>query len=236
MTKNMKKKAVVLLSGGLDSATTLVIAKEQGFELYAMTFSYGQRHEIEISKAEKIADSAGVVEHRIIEIDLGKLGGSALTDHNIDVPKDREGLDNTEQNVPITYVPARNLIFLSYATAWAEVIGAFDIFIGVNAMDYSGYPDCRGEFISAFQDTANLATAVTVGGEEKFVIHTPVIEMTKRQIILRGTQLGVDYSLTHSCYDPDETGVSCGHCDSCILRLKGFEQAGLKDPVEYTNK
>ena len=234
MDKNMKKKAVVLVSGGLDSATTLAIAGDQCFELYAMTFKYGQRHSVEIEKAKKIADSMGVAEHRVVDIDLRQFGGSALTD-DIDVPKDREGLDDIEQNIPITYVPGRNLIFLSYAIAWAEVLSAFDIFIGVNAMDYSGYPDCRGEFISAFQDTANLATAATVQGDEKFLIHTPVIEMTKRQIILRGMQLGVDFSLTHSCYDPDETGVPCGHCDSCILRLKGFEQAGLKDPVEYAN-
>ncbi len=229
---NTKQRALVLLSGGLDSATTLAIAENKGFECYAMTFGYGQRHKIEIEHARKIADSMGVIEHKIITIDLAAIGGSALTDQNIPVPKDREFKQNNSHDIPITYVPARNLIFLSYATAWAEVLGLFDIFIGVNAMDYSGYPDCRGEFISAFQDTANLATAATVECKGKFTIWTPIIEMTKAQIILQGTKLGVDYSLTHSCYDPIGS-KACGKCDSCKLRLKGFEQANLEDPIEY---
>lgn len=226
------KKAVVLLSGGLDSATTLAIAKEKGFQCYGLTFSYGQRHKLEIDHAKKVAKSIGVAEHKIIDIDLKQFGSSALTDDNIDVPKNRHGLEMPEQNIPITYVPARNLIFLSYAAAWAEVLGAFGIFIGVNAMDYSGYPDCRGEFITSFQQTVNLATAASVEGKGKFTIWTPIIEMTKAQIILRGTQLGVDYSLTHSCYDPVD-GKACGQCDSCRIRLKGFYDAKLKDLVEY---
>ena len=226
------KKAVVLLSGGLDSATALAIAKKEGFQLFALTCLYGQRHQQEVESARKIADFQGISEHRCINIDLGNLGGSALTDTNIEVPKDRPDLDNLQQ-IPSTYVPARNTIFLSFALAWAEVIGAFDIFIGVNTTDYSGYPDCRGEFITAFEKLANLATAAAVEKKGKYKIHTPIINMTKAQIILEGTKLGVDYSLTHSCYDPDQRGSSCGRCDSCRLRLKGFEQAGLKDPIEY---
>lgn len=227
-----KRKAVILLSGGLDSATTLAIAKDAGFECYGVTFRYGQRHSIEIEKSEAVAKSCEVAEHRIIDIDLKQLGGSALTDMSIDVPKDRDDVGNTGQKIPITYVPARNLVFLSYAVAWAEVIGAFDIFIGVNSTDYSGYPDCRGEFITAFQNTANLATAVAVEGEGKFSIHTPIINMTKAEIIAKGTKLGVDYGLTHSCYDPVGE-LPCGKCDSCRLRLKGFEEAGQVDPCEY---
>ncbi len=227
---SQKNKAVVLLSGGLDSATTLAIASEAGFACYAMTFRYGQRHEVEIDAARRVAAAFGVLEHRIIDIDLRQFGGSALTDSAIEVPKDRDGIG---AGIPITYVPARNLIFLSYATAWAEVLGAFDIFIGVNATDYSGYPDCRGEFIESFQQTANLATAATTQGKGRFTIHTPIIEMTKAQIIQKGTQLGLDYSLTHSCYDPDETGKPCGRCDSCKLRLKGFAEANLTDPLQY---
>ena len=226
------KKAVVLLSGGLDSATTLAIARSEGFRLFALTFRYGQRHQREIEAAEKAADSLGAIEHRCIDVDLAGFGGSALTDLNIDVPKDRADLGNPDQ-VPPTYVPARNTIFLSYALAWAEVLGAFDIFIGVNQTDYSGYPDCRAEFIAAFEKTANLATAAAVEGKGRYHIHTPIIDMTKAQIILTGTKLGVDYSLTHSCYDPGEQGRSCGRCDSCRLRLKGFAEAGLKDPIEY---
>ena len=230
------KKAVILLSGGLDSATTLAIARSQGFECCALTFRYGQRHKREIEAAKKIANSLGAVEHRIpikvIEIDLAQFGGSALTDSTIEVPKDRADLDNHNQ-IPPTYVPARNTIFLSYALAWAEVLRAFDIFIGVNATDYSGYPDCRGEFIAAFEKTANLATAAAVQRKGRYHIHTPIINMTKAEIILTGTELGVDYSLTHSCYDPDQQGRSCGRCDSCRLRLKGFAEAGLKDPIEY---
>lgn len=227
-----KQKAVVLLSGGLDSATTLAIAKSKGFECYAMTFGYGQRHSVEIAHSIKVASSMGVIEHRIVNIDLGTFGGSALTDESIDVPKERKFNNSDQQDIPVTYVPARNLIFLSYAVAWAEVLGIFDIFIGVNAMDYSGYPDCRGEFITAFQNTANLATAAAVEGSGKFTVWTPIIEMTKRQIILQGTKLGVDYSLTHSCYDPVD-GKACGRCDSCVLRLKGFMEAGIEDPADY---
>jgi len=226
------KKAVVLLSGGLDSATTLAVARSDGFQCYALTFTYGQRHEREIEAAKKVAESLSAAEHRIIKIDLAAFGGSALTDSAIDVPKDRANLTGSSQ-IPVTYVPARNTIFLSYALAWAEVLGAFDIYIGVNSTDYSGYPDCRAEFIDAFEKTANLATAAVVEGKSRYRIHTPIIEMTKARIITTGIKLGVDYSLTHSCYDPDSMGRSCGRCDSCRLRLKGFAEAGLKDPIEY---
>jgi len=225
------KKAVVLLSGGLDSATTLAIAKGRNFDCYALSFRYGQRHETEITHAEKVADFLSVIEHRIMNIDLAAFGGSSLTDKSMKVSKDRTNIGKGP--IPLTYVPARNIIFLSYALAWAEVLGAFDIFIGVNAADYSGYPDCRPEFIEAFEKTANLATAAAVENKGTFKINTPIIEMTKAQIIKTGTALGFDYSLTHSCYDPDEAGRSCGHCDSCKLRLKGFAQANLKDPIEY---
>lgn len=227
-----KNVAVVLLSGGLDSATTLAVAAEMGFACYAMSFRYGQRHAVEISAAQRVAEAMGVVEHRIIDIDLGRFGASALTDASIEVPKDREDISE-EGPIPVTYVPARNLIFLSYAVAWAEVLGAFDIFIGVNATDYSGYPDCRAEFIDSFELTANLATAAATEGKGTFIIHTPIIEMSKAEIITHGTGLGVDYSLTHSCYDPDERGRACGRCDSCKLRLKGFGEANLTDPLEY---
>jgi len=247
-----ENRAVVLLSGGLDSATTLAIAHSEGFRCYALTFSYGQRHKQEIESAKKIANSLEVAEHRIIEIDLSCFGGSALTDPAIKVPKNRDKLDRTTQTcltsllrrssyegrtvkIPPTYVPARNTIFLSYALAWAEVLNAFDIFIGVNQTDYSGYPDCRAEFISAFEKAANLATAAAVEGKGRYRIHTPIINMTKGEIILAGTRLGVDYSMTHSCYDPDEQGRSCGHCDSCRLRLKGFAEARLTDPLEYAD-
>ena len=226
------KKAVVLLSGGIDSATTLAIARSENFQCYALTFSYGQRHKREVEAAKKIAHSLGAIEHRIIDIDLACFGGSALTDSAIEVPKDRVELGNPAQ-IPPTYVPARNTIFLSYALAWAEVLGAFDIFIGVNQTDYSGYPDCRAEFIAAFEKTANLATAAAIQGKGRYNIHTPIINMTKREIILTGAKLNVDFSLTHSCYDPDGQGRSCGRCDSCRLRLKGFAEAGLKDPIEY---
>ena len=229
------KKAVVLLSGGLDSATTLAMARGEGFRCYALTFRYGQRHQREIEAAKKIAQSLGAAEHRIIDIDLAGFGSSALTDSGIEVPKDRADLGNSAQ-IPSTYVPARNTIFLSYALAWAEVLGAFDIFIGVNATDYSGYPDCRAEFIAAFERTANLATAAAFQDKGLYCIHTPIMDMTKAQIILTGTKLGVDYSLTHSCYDPDERGRSCGRCDSCRLRLKGFTEAGLEDPIEYVKE
>ncbi|MFA5553158.1 MAG: 7-cyano-7-deazaguanine synthase QueC [Phycisphaerae bacterium] len=227
------KKAIVLLSGGLDSATTLAIAKNLGYGCYAMTFLYGQRHKQEIISAKKVACAFNAAEHRIIDIDLKSFGGSALTDKNIAVPKDRADIDKI---IPVTYVPARNTIFLSYALAWAEIIGAYDIFIGVNSSDYSGYPDCRQEFIDAFEKMANLAVAAAVQGRGHFSIHTPIINMTKAQIIKTGTELGVDYLLTHSCYDPDEQGRSCGRCDSCLLRLKGFAQAGLQDPIEYVPK
>jgi len=230
------RKAIVLLSGGLDSATTLAIAHNEGFRCYALTFRYGQRHRKEIEAAEKVAVSLGIAEHRIIDIDLGQFGGSALTDERIEVPKDRADLGKSGK-IPPTYVPARNTIFLSYALAWAEVLGAFDIFIGVNTTDYSGYPDCRAEFIAAFEKTANLATAAAaIEAKGKFQIHTPIINMTKAEIILTGTKLGVDFSMTHSCYDPDKQGRSCGRCDSCRLRLKGFAEAGLKDPIEYVTK
>ena len=226
------KKAVVLLSGGLDSATTLAVARDEGYNRYALTFRYGQRNHYEIEAAKKTADALETLEHRIIDIDLAAFGASALTDPEIDVPKDGADLDRPNY-IPPTYVPARNTIFLSFALAWAEVLGAFDIFIGVNTTDYSGYPDCRGEFITAFEKTANLATAAAIGNKGQYNIHTPIINMSKAQIIQTGTKLGVDYSLTHSCYDPDEKGRSCGRCDSCRLRLKGFAQAGLKDPLEY---
>lgn len=228
----VQNKAIVLISGGLDSATTLAIARDEQFDCFGLTFDYGQRHKKETQNARKVAKFLGIIEHRVIKIDLSSFGGSAITDSKIDVPKDRENLD-AHSDIPITYVPARNTIFLSYALAWAEVLGAFDIFIGVNSTDYSGYPDCRGEFITAFQKMANLATAAAVEGKGHYTIHTPLLGMTKAQIILRGTQLGVDYSLTHSCYDPDSHGRSCGRCDSCRLRLKGFAEAGLKDSIEY---
>lgn len=226
------EKAVVLLSGGLDSATTLAIAGSEGFRLFALTFRYGQRHEREVEAAKKVADFLGVVEHRIIDIDLAQFAGSALTDKTVAVPKDRDRLQK-QGEIPSTYVPARNTIFLGYALAWAEVLGAFDIFIGVNTTDYSGYPDCRAEFIAAFEKTANLATAAAVQGKGQYRIHTPIIDMSKAQIILTGAKLGVDYALTHSCYDPDESGRGCGRCDACRLRLKGFAEAGLQDPIEY---
>jgi 7-cyano-7-deazaguanine synthase len=226
-------KAVVLLSGGLDSATVLAIARKEGFECFALSFKYGQRHDCEIEASKKIAASLGVAQHQIMDINLARFGGSALTDFSIEVPKDRTALGDLRQ-IPPTYVPARNTIFLSYALAWAEVLGAFDIFIGVNSTDYSGYPDCRREFIKAFENMANLAVAAAVEDKARFRIRTPIIDMTKAQIILKGIELGVDYSLTHSCYAPNPDGKSCGRCDSCRLRLKGFEQARIKDPVGYT--
>lgn len=229
------KKAVVLLSGGLDSATVLGMAHGEGFQCYALTFKYGQRHQQEIEAAKRITTFFKVSEHRVVDIDLVGFGVSSLIDLALEVPKDRADLDDSAQ-IPSTYVPARNTIFLSFALGWAEVLGAFDIFIGVNAMDYSGYPDCRPEFITAFEKTANLATTAAVQGKGRYRIHTPIINMTKREIILTGTKLGVDYSLTHSCYDPDEQGRSCGRCDSCRLRLKGFAEAGFEDPIEYVKK
>jgi 7-cyano-7-deazaguanine synthase len=226
----MSKRAVILLSGGLDSATTVAIAQETGFECYALSFRYGQRHAVELEAAGKIASTLGVVEHKIADIDLRLFGGSALTD-DIAVPKDRSE-EKMSENIPITYVPARNTIFLSFALAWAEVLQAKDIFIGVNAVDYSGYPDCRPEFIYAYEAMANKATAFTTAGQS-ITIHTPLIDMSKADIIGKGSALGVDYSQTISCYDPDESGRACGHCDSCILRLKGFAEAGISDPTYY---
>lgn len=228
----MTKKAVLLLSGGLDSTTTLAIAKEQGFLVYALSFAYGQKHNVELAAATKIADKMGVAEHRVITIDLGGFGGSALTQSDLAVPKDRDANALT-QGIPITYVPARNTVFLSFALAWAEVLKAYDIFIGVNALDYSGYPDCRPEFIKSFEQTANLATAYGVEGGERIKIHTPLISLTKAEIIRRGMELGVDYSLTTSCYDPEVSGNACGHCDACQLRLKGFRENRVKDPAIY---
>jgi len=222
-------KAVVLYSGGLDSTTCMSIASREGFSPYAISFSYGQRHSIELEMARKNARSMGAVDHLVVEFDYRKVGGSALTS-GMDVPKDGVGSD-----IPVTYVPARNTIFLSFALGWAEVLGAFDIFIGVNALDYSGYPDCRPEYIAAFEKTANLATKAGVEGH-RFRIHTPLISLTKAEIIRKGLDLGVDYSRTHSCYDPTPEGVACGLCDSCRLRLKGFIEAGVPDPICYATR
>ena len=224
-------KAVVLLSGGLDSTTTLAMAKRAGFDLFALTFDYGQRHQIELDRARDIARHFQVTDHQVVKIDLRQFGGSALTDA-IDVPTGRDE-DKMSSEIPITYVPARNTIFLSFCLAYAEVKGASDIYIGVNAIDYSGYPDCRPEFIRAFETLANLATKAGVEGESKLKIHTPLIELSKAEIIQKGLELGVDYGMTHSCYDPAEGGRACGVCDSCHLRLKGFQEAGLKDPIKY---
>lgn len=225
----MSSKAVILLSGGLDSTTCLAIAKNQGFDLNALTLNYGQRHDFELKSAQKIVDHFRIKNHSVINIDLAQFGGSALTDE-IDVPKDRSESEMTD--IPLTYVPARNTVFLSLALAWAETINAFNIFIGVNVLDYSGYPDCRPEYIAAFEKTANLATKAGVSGE-RFKIHTPLINMKKSEIILNGLELGVDYSLTSSCYDPLKNGTPCGHCDACILRLKGFQEADAIDPLSY---
>ncbi|HKI51679.1 MAG TPA: 7-cyano-7-deazaguanine synthase QueC [Geothermobacteraceae bacterium] len=221
------KKAVVLYSGGLDSTTCLAIARAQGFEPYAMSFAYGQRHSVELDKARRYAPLIGAAAHQVVEINLREIGGSALTS-DIEVPKGR----NVDASIPVTYVPARNTIFLSFALGWAEVLGATDLFIGVNALDYSGYPDCRPEYIAAFETLANLATRAGVEGE-RFRIHTPLIDLSKADIIRRGLALGVDYALTHSCYDPGPDGRACGLCDSCQLRLKGFSEVGTADPVEY---
>lgn len=229
------KPAVVLLSGGLDSATVLAIAQHAGFEVYAMSFHYGQRHAGELECAKNIARRANLKRHVITEIDLGVFGGSALTDSTIDVPKGRAA-DEMSHDIPITYVPARNTIFLSFALAWAETLNCADIFIGVNALDYSGYPDCRPEYIEAFSRMANLATRAGVEGTQRLSIHTPLIQMTKGQIIRRGLELGVDYSLTSTCYDPRSDGRSCGRCDACVLRLKGFAENGIEDPIQYATK
>ena len=227
----LQPSAVVLLSGGLDSATTLAMARAESFQVYALSFRYGQRHEIELDSARQISERCGAVQHIIAEIDLRALGGSALT-ADIDVPKGRPG-HLLEHGIPVTYVPARNTIFLSYALAWAEVLGAEHIFIGVNALDYSGYPDCRPEFIDAYQRMANLATKAGVEGRQCLIIHTPLIHLSKADIIRRGLELGVDYALTRSCYDPSPAGEACGECDSCQLRLKGFAEVGIPDPAPY---
>ena len=225
------KCAVVLLSGGLDSAAALAICRSEGFEAYALSFRYGQRHAREIAAAQEVAKSLGAKEHRIAEIDLRAFGGSALT-AAINVPKGRSEVEIAAGGIPVTYVPARNTIFLAYALAWSEVLGAADIFIGVNALDYSGYPDCRPEFIRAFEQLANLATRAGAEGE-RLQIHAPLLALSKAQIIQRGAALGVDFSLTHSCYDPTADGLACGQCDSCQLRRKGFREAGFQDPIAY---
>jgi 7-cyano-7-deazaguanine synthase len=225
------KPAIVLLSGGVDSTTTLAIAKHEGFRPHALTFQYGQRHAIEIAAARRVAQAFGVERHVIVDMDLRVFGGSALTDE-LEVPKNRAP-EEIGHGIPITYVPARNTVFLAYALAFAEVIQSEDIFIGVNALDYSGYPDCRPEYIRAFEAMANLATKAAVEGHQRLRIHSPLIQLSKAQIIQRGLELGVDYGLTHSCYDPGPDGSSCGHCDSCLLRLKGFKEAGLTDPIAY---
>ena len=228
---SQRSKAVVLLSGGLDSTTVLAIAKAEGHDVYALSFAYGQRHSWELECARVVARAGGANEHRIASIDLRAFGGSALT-ADIDVPKGRSP-EEMGSGIPITYVPARNTIFLSYALAWAEVLGSSDIFIGVNALDYSGYPDCRPEFIAAFERMANLATKAGVEGRQALTIHAPLISLTKAEIIRKGLELGVDYSQTSSCYDPSPTGQPCGGCDSCVLRQKGFRENGLVDPLQY---
>jgi 7-cyano-7-deazaguanine synthase len=225
------KRAVALASGGLDSSTTLALAREQGFEVYALSFDYGQRHRCELKSARRVVQSLGITHHKIALIDLRMFGGSALTD-NIDVPKSRANLQISSE-IPITYVPARNTIFLSFALGWCEVLGAQDIFIGVNAIDYSGYPDCRPKFLQAFEGLANLATKAGVEGTARYRIHAPLLQMSKAQIIKAGIEAGVDFSLTHSCYDPTPKGLACGACDSCILRRRGFEEAGIPDPTRY---
>ncbi|HJQ25481.1 MAG TPA: 7-cyano-7-deazaguanine synthase QueC [Blastocatellia bacterium] len=229
-----KKKAVVLLSGGLDSTTALAIAHDEGYEVYAMSFRYGQRHSVELESARRVAAAMGVARHLVVDIDLRAIGGSALTDE-IEVPKSRSS-DEMTGGIPVTYVPARNTIFLSFALSWAEVLTAADIFIGVNVLDWSGYPDCRSEYIEAFERMANLATKAGVEGRLQLKIHTPLIAMTKAEIIRRGLALGVDYALTHSCYDPTAAGLACGKCDSCLLRRKGFAEAGARDPLSYASE
>jgi 7-cyano-7-deazaguanine synthase len=228
--KRKEQGAVILLSGGLDSSTTLAIAKQEGYETYALSFRYGQRHDREILAAQNVAKYFAVKKHIVLDIDLRSFGGSALTD-DIPVPKER-GLVEISGDIPVTYVPARNTIFLSFALAWAEVLEAYDIFIGVNALDYSGYPDCRPEYIEAYEKMANLATKAGVEGKV-FKVHTPLIKMTKAEIIRTGLGLGVDFSLTTTCYDPSSSGAACGTCDACILRLKGFQENGIADPIIY---
>jgi len=228
-----RPKAVVLLSGGLDSTTTLAEANAAGYELYALTILYGQRHAVEIESARRVAKAYAVARHVELAIDLRAFGGSALTD-DIEVPKDRDP-EFMSEGIPITYVPARNTVFLSLALGWAETLGAFDLYVGVNCVDYSGYPDCRPEFLRAFENLANLATKAGVEGAGSFRIHAPLLKLNKDEIILRGRELGVDYGLTHSCYDPSPEGLSCGRCDSCRLRLEAFERLGLTDPIKYAS-
>jgi 7-cyano-7-deazaguanine synthase len=230
-TLALMKRAVVLLSGGVDSTTTLAVARQRGFEAYALTFRYGQRHAAEVEAARRVAHALGAARHEIVAIDLRAFGGSALTG-DIAVPKDRSEAE-IGQGIPVTYVPARNTIFLSYALAWSEVLGAQDIFIGVNCLDYSGYPDCRPEYVGAYERMANLATKAGAEGRQKLKIHTPLIHLTKAEIIAEGAALGVDFSLTLSCYDPTPDGAACGRCDACVLRRKGFEEAGVADPTRY---
>ena len=229
----MKKKAVVLSSGGIDSTTAMAIAAQEGYEIYSLSFRYGQRHVVELESARRVAEIMGARKHMVIGIELGRMGGSALTE-SMDVPKGRNEAE-IGRDIPATYVPARNTIFLSCALAWAEVVGASDIFIGVNAIDYSGYPDCRPEYIRAFETMANLALKAAVEGKMKISIKTPLIRMTKAEIIRKGFQLGIDYRLTHSCYDPSPEGKACGQCDSCLLRKKGFKEAGIPDPTAYSS-
>jgi 7-cyano-7-deazaguanine synthase len=229
-----KRKAVVLSSGGIDSTTAMAIVKQEGYEIYSLSFHYGQRHAVELEAARMVAQALGVEEHLVIRIDLTKIGGSALTD-DMEMPRGRSEKEMAAE-IPLTYVPARNTIFLSYGLAWAEVLGASGIFIGVNAIDYSGYPDCRPEYIEAFERMANLATKAGVQGKMIIKIHTPLIKMTKAEIIRKGIDLGVDYSKTHSCYDPSADGKACGQCDSCLLRKKGFREAGSLDPAEYVSQ
>lgn len=226
-----EKKAVVLSSGGIDSTTAMAIARSEGFEVYSLSFHYGQRHAIELESAQRVGKALGAKEHLIVDVDLTKIGGSALTGE-FDVPKGRKN-EEMRREIPLTYVPGRNTLFLSYAMAWAEVVGAADIFIGVNAIDYSGYPDCRPEFIKAFEEMANLATKAGVEGRIQFRINAPLIQMTKAEIIRKGVELGLDYSITMSCYDPSQEGKACGQCDSCILRRKGFQEVGIPDPTSY---
>lgn len=229
MKSAISPPAVVLLSGGLDSTTCLAIAQEQGYACHALSFRYGQRHSVELEAAQRVADATGAAKHLVLDVDLGGMGGSALT-ADIEVPKGRS-LGDMSHGIPVTYVPARNTLFLSLALAWAETLDCTDIFIGVNALDYSGYPDCRPEFILAFENMANLATRISTEQGRHIRIHAPLIRLTKAQIIKQGLKLGVDYGLTHSCYDPAPDGVPCGQCDSCLLRAKGFEEAGLTDPA-----
>ena len=226
-----RPRAVVLLSGGMDSATTLAVARRDGHDSYALSFRYGQRHAVELEAARHVAVSLGAVAHQVLDIDLRAFGGSALTS-DLSVPKDR-ALDSMSDAVPVTYVQARNTVFLSLALAWSEVLEARAIYIGANAIDYSGYPDCRPEYIAAFQEMANLATKASVEGRLRFKIHAPLVNLTKAEIIRTGTRLGVDYGLTRSCYDPDPAGAACGACDACLLRLAGFAEAGLADPAPY---